>query len=253
MDKLAIVTLAFTQGLTEFFPISSSAHLILVPYWFGWPDQGLAFDVAVHLGTLLAVIVYFRARVAALLRHPFGDFSRLLVLATLPALVIGAGLHDDIDRFRSPLWIALWTASFGLLLGYADWRGNKTRILSALSLRHGLIIGCAQAMALLPGVSRSGITITAALWLGYTRRASAEFSFLLSMPVIAAAGCYTGAHLWFHAIPVDIPTLCWGASIAFFSAYICIHTFFLLLDRISLQWFVLYRCVLALILLIQLA
>lgn len=245
MEPIQIIVLAWVQGMTEFFPVSSSAHLILIPYWFHWPTQGLAFDVAVHLGTLAAVLIYFRPRVYTLLCHPFGRLAQQVVIATLPALMVGALFHNTIDILRAPVYIAVNTLCFGILLGIADWRGKRQYAFEHLTWKDIVLIGIAQTLALIPGVSRSGITITTALFLGYTRRASAEFSFLLSMPVIAAAGCHTGVSMWLSGAVLHWESLLSGAIIAFVSAYVCIHTFFLLLDRLSLQWFVAYRVLLA--------
>ncbi|HDZ16321.1 MAG TPA: undecaprenyl-diphosphate phosphatase, partial [Methylophaga aminisulfidivorans] len=180
MDFLHILALAILQGLTEFLPISSSAHLILLPIIADWQDQGLAFDVAVHVGTLSAVILYFRKTIVILSadwfsslkqRQSVGD-SKLawaVIFGTIPVGLAGLFLGDYVETsLRSPLVIAITTIVFGLLLGWADWRGKRIRNENQLTWHDVLFIGIAQAIALIPGTSRSGITITAGLMLGLT-------------------------------------------------------------------------------------
>jgi undecaprenyl-diphosphatase len=256
MDAIHTVMLALLQGLTEFLPISSSAHLILMPRLLGWPDQGLAFDVAVHVGTLAAVVTYFRHDISRLLlawlqscaRRQVSDDARLawfVLLGTLPAALAGLLLHDVIETWlRSPLVIALTTIGFGLLLGVADWRGRQQRSETALRFMDVLWIGLAQALALIPGTSRSGITMTAGLALGLTRSAAARFSFLLSVPVIIMAGGYETLKLLQQAEPVAWNDLVLGTVVAAASAYLCIHLFLRLIERIGMLPFVIYRLVL---------
>jgi len=256
VDALQVVVLALLQGLTEFLPISSSAHLILLPGLLGWPDQGLAFDVAVHVGTLIAVLAYFRADLARMGRdwmaslvrgHTVGD-SRLLWGVLLGTLPVGlAGLA--VDRYaetalRAPGVIGLATAAFALLLWGADRWGARRRDEHTLRWRDVAAIGCAQALALVPGTSRSGITITAGLALGLTREAAARFAFLLAIPVIVLAGGLKAYEAWTGAVAVSWPALAAGTAIAAASAYLCIHWFLKLVQRWSLVPFVLYRLVL---------
>jgi len=208
MDLIQIIVLALVQGLSEFLPISSSAHLILVPQLMDWPDQGLAFDVATHFGTLIAVLWYFRKDLQPLimdwiksisLRHQTGDsiLAWGIIIGTLPAGIFGLLINDYSEQLRNPLIIACTTIIFGLLLWYADSR-SQAQIINEkipltehqLNLKIILFIGFAQALALIPGTSRSGITITAALLMGMSRTASARFSFLLSIPLIMAASAY---------------------------------------------------------------
>lgn len=188
MSTFEAIILALIQGLTEFLPISSSAHLILPSQLLGWPDQGLAFDVAVHVGTLAAVVFYYRKEVAELvvgwfnsLRGQHSSHSRLawfIIWATVPAALAGLLGNDLLENFgRSALVIASSTIAFGLVLWYADARASETSSLKALTLKQALLIGVAQAIALIPGTSRSGITITAGLLLGLTRMDAARFSF----------------------------------------------------------------------------
>ena len=189
-----------SRALTEFLPVSSSAHLVLVPVLTGWPDQGLAFDVAVHVGSLAAVSIYFRDDFAAMLREGLrrpleagghARVGRLVVVASIPVgaagLAVDAGLSESL---RDPLVIAAATIGFGLLLLAADRAGAKSRRLESIDLRDAIVIGCAQILALVPGTSRSGITMTAGLLVGLTPAASARFSFLLSAPVILMTGGY---------------------------------------------------------------
>ncbi|MGB0865046.1 MAG: undecaprenyl-diphosphate phosphatase, partial [Granulosicoccaceae bacterium] len=200
IDTLQVIILALVQGLTEFLPVSSSAHLILVPALLGWPDQGIVFDVAVHLGTLIAVVAYFRRDIGAMIPDFFGsltgkgmtDQARLawgVGIGTIPAGLVGLAAKDFIEaNLRSPLVIATTTVVFGLLLLFADRTAKLVRNIEHMGWGHYIAIGCAQALALIPGTSRSGITITVALVLGLTRQAAARFSFLLSIPVILLAG-----------------------------------------------------------------
>lgn len=248
--------LALLQGLTEFLPISSSAHLILVPRLLGWEDQGLAFDVAVHVGTLLAVVIYFRHDlgiiVAAWLRSlyhqeedPHAVIAWGVVLGTVPVGLAGLLAKDWIETsLRSPLVIAAATVFFGLLLGLADSRSRGGRALSQMGWRDALVIGVFQALALIPGTSRSGITITGGLVLGFERISAARFSFLLSVPVIILAGGMKTLDLASSTVPVDWSILLLGVAVAALSAYACIGWFMGLLERTGMLPFVLYRLLL---------
>ncbi|WP_188151722.1 undecaprenyl-diphosphate phosphatase [Teredinibacter waterburyi] len=256
MDTIQVIVLALIQGITEFLPISSSAHLILPKEVLGWPDQGLAFDVAVHLGTLSAVVMYFRRDIADLLQGWFAsvalrrhsESSRLawlIILATLPAGLFGLLLADFIElHLRSIAVIAATTIIFGVLLGYADRRPNPSRDLASLTIKAALIIGFAQALAMIPGTSRSGITITAALLLGFSRHDSARFSFLLSIPIIVLSASYIGLKLLLSDIAVDWASLTLGIVVSGVSAYFCIHYFLSFINRLSMLPFVIYRLVL---------
>lgn len=250
-----LIFLAVLQGLTEFLPISSSAHLILPSALFGWNDQGLAFDLAVHFGSLIAIVSYFRRDISAILFAWFTSFRRgpcdqsrlgwLIIVATIPAGVAGVLLDDFIEtNLRSVLVIASTTLIFGVLLGFADrFVGSKT----VVKLPQAVIIGLAQAVALIPGTSRSGITMTAALMLGYTRTTAARFSFLLSVPLIAAGSLFKTIELLDEA-SVDWFTLLGGAALSGLAAYACIHLFLKWLDRIGFMPFVIYRLLLAAVL-----
>ena len=195
------VVLGIVQGLGEFLPISSSAHLILVPWLFGWEDPGLAFDVALHWGTLVAVLVVFwrdwivlvKAGLASIAeRRIQGDPQRqlfwALVVATIPGAILGKLLAHKAEELRSPLLIAFTMTAMGALLWFADRRGKKQREMEQMGFGEAAVIGVAQACALVPGVSRSGATISLGLLFGYTREGIARFSFLMSTPIIFGAG-----------------------------------------------------------------
>ena len=260
MDIVQIIVLALVQGLTEFLPISSSAHLILVPILTGWDDQGLAFDVAVHVGTLTAVVLYFRKEIGVMflawmasLKGNHSEDSRLawgVLIGTIPVGLVGLLFKGYIaDNLRTELVIAVTTIIFGLLLWYADWSGKRDRDEHTLSWKDIIIIGCAQAIALIPGTSRSGITITAGLMLGLTAQAAARFSFLLSIPVIVLAGGVETLGYLEVASADDVNDLVIGALISAVSAYLCIHYFLMLLERVGMTPFVIYRLLLGIILL----
>ncbi|PMR74729.1 undecaprenyl-diphosphate phosphatase [Billgrantia endophytica] len=263
MDWLQIVFLSLIQGLTEFLPVSSSAHLILVPVFTGWNDQGLVFDVAVHLGSLLAVILYFRHELVRMsiswagswragsligaLSDPDARLAWWVLLATIPVCVIGFIFHDAIESgMRSPIIIGLGLIGFGLLLSYADWRRRSGRSEYQLTLKDALLIGGAQALALIPGTSRSGITITAALLMGMSREGAARFSFLLSIPVISLAAGLEIVGLVSEPAAIDWAALSAGVLLSGVSAYLCIHYFLAFIKRIGMQPFVVYRIILGL-------
>ncbi|REL36514.1 undecaprenyl-diphosphate phosphatase [Thalassotalea euphylliae] len=259
MDIIEIILLALIQGLTEFLPISSSAHLILPSQLFGWTDQGLSFDVAVHVGSLLAVMIYFREEVGRMFMAWIGSFSSSgrasnnfdgklawwILFATIPAGLFGLFGKDYIEEYsRSILVIAATTILFGVLLGFADIKAKQNVSLEKLGFKGAMLIGVAQAIAIIPGTSRSGITMTMGLMLGLSRDNAARFSFLLSIPAIAMAGSY----LTYKAIS-DSESLVWGdigigALLSFISAYACIHFFLILINKLGMMPFVVYRLLL---------
>ena len=261
MDWLHTIALALLQGLTEFLPISSSAHLILLPRLFGWQDQKLMFDVAVHVGTLTAVLLYFRHELRPILvdwlrsigtRRMDGD-ARLgwaIIIGTIPVGLAGLVANHFEEALRSPLIIAGTTILFGLLLGWADRSGGGVRSEHQVTWRDVLFIGLAQALALIPGTSRSGITMTAGLMLGLSRTGSARFSFLLSIPVIVLAGGLKTLELLKTGNGVDWLPLVAGVAISGISAYLCIQLFIRLLERIGMMPFVVYRLLLGILLLV---
>jgi len=264
MELWQIVVLAVLQGVTEFLPISSSAHLILPSQLLGWPDQGLAFDVAVHVGTLAAVIWYFRQTVAQLTGAWFVDTAQrrigadsglawAVIAGTIPAGLAGILLNDVIETtLRSGLVIATSTLGFGLVLWWSDAVGRRARSLDSLRLKDALVIGVAQALALIPGTSRSGITITAALFLGFNRESAARFSFLLSIPLILAAGLLKTLELIEQGGATDWAGIALGTGLSFISAVICIHLFLTFLERLGLLPFVIYRLLLGALLFLML-
>ncbi len=262
MELFHIIILSLIQGVTEFLPISSSGHLLLPKELLGWPDQQLAFDVAVHLGTLIAVMAYFRKDIANLLvgwtnsvvKRQHSEDSKIawyLILATIPAGLFGLAFDNIIEaHLRTTLVIAISTIVFGVLLGMADRNGNTgTKDLAALTLTTVLIIGFAQALALIPGTSRSGITITAALFCGFNRMSAARFSFLLSIPIILLSGAYESVKL-FQVGNVAWFDLFLGAVLSCVSAMVCIHYFLRFINKIGMMPFVIYRLLLGCFLLL---
>jgi len=261
MTIFEIIILAIIQGLTEFLPISSSAHLILPAVVLGWNNQGLAFDVAVHVGSLLAVMIYFRKDIWRLAFAWFGQGfskqqstdSRLawwVIIGTIPAGLFGFLMKDWIELYaRSALVIAITTIVFGLLLWYADAKAKQTKTTDNLSLKDIIVIGLAQALAIIPGTSRSGITMTAGLMLGLNRESAARFSFLLSIPIILAAGLFSTLDLLEADILVDWYALLYGAAFSFVAAYLCIFLFLSWISRIGMLPFVIYRLILGVVLL----
>jgi undecaprenyl-diphosphatase len=265
MDSLQIVVLAIVQGITEFLPISSSGHLILVPYFTNWPDQGLEFDLAVHIGTLTAIVAYFRKTLAAMARdwvlsvaqrRQVGE-SRLawaVLFGTIPAGVVGVLFRHDIETtLRSPLVVACTTVGYALLLLAADWRRGE-RDEHSIGWLDVVVIGCAQALALVPGTSRSGVTMTAGLFRNLSREAAARFSFLLAVPVMTAAGLaevagYAGESA---AGPVDTRAVVLGLAVSAVTGFACIHYFMKWLTRFGMLPYVIYRLVLGAVLFVVL-
>ena len=247
------------QGLTEFLPISSSAHLILLPALAGWPDQGLAHDVAAHFGSLLAVIICLRDDLRRLLVGWVGSFSGrggpeaklawALIIATLPIGVAGLLLRSAVaGPLRDPLVIAGATMLFAVALWWADRRGERQRNLENFRLRDAALIGLFQVLALIPGASRSGVTITAGLMLGLKREAASRFSFLLAIPVILLSSGYELATAASSPAPADWPALFTVALVAFASAYATVHLFLKLVERTGMLPYVIYRLVLGAVL-----
>ena len=256
MEYLHLVLLALVQGITEFLPISSSGHLVLLPRLAGWEDQGLAYDVAAHFGSLVAVVVYFRADLARLAGAWAGSLSgggltteaRLawaVLVGTIPVGLVGLAFRDSVAEFlRDPLVIAAATVGFGVLLGAADLLGRRRRDVESITLGTGLLIGIAQALAIIPGTSRSGITMTAGLALGLTRSAAARFSFLLSVPVIFLASGVEAVELLQAGTDASWGGIATVALLSALTAFACIHIFLGVLERIGMMPFVVYRLLL---------
>lgn len=260
MTLIQILILAIIQGLTEFLPVSSSAHLILGDRLFGWADQGLVFDVATHLGTLLAVLVYFRRELYVLalswLRPAPTAEDRMhrrlglgVAIGSLPVLAIGWLAADWIEEsLRSVRVIAWATLSFGLLLWLADGLGRSARALKDVRLPDAVMIGLVQVLALIPGASRSGVTITMGRALGFSPEAAARFSFLLAIPVLAGAGGYGALRVAHGDATVDWAVFGLATVFAAAAGWLCIAFFLGLLHRFGLRPFILYRLALALVL-----
>ena len=259
MDLLAAALLGVVQGLTEFLPVSSSGHLILARAFFGWdPGRfGLAFDVACHVGTLLAVVAYFRADVAALTTASPGALAgrdgswerlgRLIVVGTLPVVVVGLLFADAIETtLRSPAIIAATLAIGGIGLMVAEWVGSKRRGDESIGYAEALGIGVAQASALVPGVSRSGVTLTVAMLLGLRREAAARFVFLLSLPAVLAAALKEGlevAEMGLAGLPVTLFLV--GLVVSGVVGYVTVKYFIRYLAGHTLFGFAFYRLLLA--------
>ena len=236
-----------------------AGHLVLVPRLLGWSDQGLAFDVAVHVGTLLAVVTYFRKDLLPLLtgliaflrgdrQNTWGRLAFNLLVGTIPVGLVGLLAHDFIEsQLRSPFVVAFQLAVFGIVLYLVDRSGRRNRDETTLTLGQALLIGCAQALALVPGTSRSGITMTAGLMLGLTREAAARFAFLLSVPGIALAGGYEGFKFATGVAGESVPVaeMLLGLVVSAVVGYFCIHYFLRFIARIGFLPFTVYRLLLA--------
>jgi undecaprenyl-diphosphatase len=265
MSSLQVIVLAIVQGLTVFLPISSSGHLVLVPSAFGWSDQGMAFDVAVHFGSLAAVLAYFRRDIAGLLAGGLQILGGKLVtfearlalglgLGTVPAALAGLLLAGWIgENVRSPSVIVVTLSGYGVLMLLADRLGRKNRVLAGFTLKDALLVGLAQALALVPGTSRSGVTITAAMALGFERTDAARFSFLLAVPVILLATAYELTVLLRAEAAIAWDQLLGGAVISGIVAYLSIRFFMRFVSRVGLLPFAIYRLSLAAVILYVLA
>ncbi|MEL6542318.1 MAG: undecaprenyl-diphosphate phosphatase [Pseudomonadota bacterium] len=274
MSFLQLLIIAVVQGITEFLPISSSGHLILISFFTGFADQGPLIDVAVHVGSLLAIIVYFFKDVLVLARGGFASIGigakspkapaerRLfwwIVLGTIPAVALGLsiklglfnGLVSDLfgitivdgdlmNSIRFTDLIAFNLITYGILLGLADWLGREEKVFEDMSWRDGLIVGLAQALAIIPGTSRSGVTMTAARALGYKRVEAARFSFLLSIPAVAGAGVLIVPEIFEAGVDLALDALIAGA-LTFIAAFLTMAFLMNFLKRASMLLFVIYR------------
>ena len=271
MHPFQAVVLALVQAATEFLPVSSSAHLVLVPWLLGWRDQGLLFDVALHFGTVLAVLTYFfrtwirlfflafgRKVLAPPPGHPDEDLFEnprlfiFLVAATFPAGIVGLLLQDYVETtFRSPYVIGVMLILVGVFLWWADTRGKLRHDLSRVALGEAMLIGFAQAVALIPGTSRSGITISTALMLGLKRSAAARFSFLLSSPILAGASLKVAYDAWEQGgIPPEMQLpFSIGVIVSALAGYAVIAFFLRYLQTRSMRPFVYYRVIFGIIVL----
>ncbi|MXY79274.1 MAG: undecaprenyl-diphosphate phosphatase [Chloroflexi bacterium] len=260
MSILEVIILAVVQGVTEFLPVSSSGHLVLGAWILGADDPGVAFDVAVHLGTLLALVVVFRAEAWALLaglagRRSLGAGSAggsglppsrlltLVVVATLPLAVVGLAVRDALDGpLRDPTWVGAFLIGTGVMLGAADRFGRRTRALATIGARDGLRIGVAQAVAVLPGVSRSGVCMAAGMLHDVTREGSALFALYLAAPAIGGAGLWAAYQLATDGAEagVGVGEMALGAAVSFVVAVVAIRGLLALVRAHSLRVFVVY-------------
>jgi undecaprenyl-diphosphatase len=260
---LQAIVLGVVQGATEFAPVSSSGHLILVPWIFGWAllgdaDVNKSFDVALHVGTLLGALIYFRADVARYLRAWIRSIEArrmttqddriawALVLGTIPGVVVGALFETVIqEELGAPWLIALMLVAFGLLLVIVDRGARSDRGFGSIGPKEGLLLGAAQALALQPGVSRSGVTITAARAMGLDRGSAARFSFLLSLPIIAGAGAYKAADLAQTGLQGHAAEFLAGVVASAISGFVVIWGLLRYLKRHDFTIFLWYRVALA--------
>ena len=270
MSILQAIILGLTQGVTEFAPVSSSGHLILVPWLFNWetlsPDLNKTFDVALHIGTLVGALAYFRHDVWRYL-SAFGRSVRsrsitttderlawALVIGTIPGALAGALFEDVIqDHLGQPWLIAVMLAVFGVILYVVDLRSAQDQHLEDITVRRGGILGLAQALALQPGVSRSGVTITAGRLMGLDRESAARFSFLLAMPIIAGAGLFKGLDLVQSGFQGYASEFFWGFVSSAISGFLVIWGVLKYLRNHDFKIFMLYRIGLAVVVFIAIA
>jgi len=251
MEILHTLLLAVIQGLTEFLPISSSAHLVLLPIIMHWQDQGITMDIAVHVGSLLAVLFYFRRDLIKLVTAWFQSFGSgvannedarlawMLLLATVPIFVVALIIQAYIIQYaRNAIVIGVASILFGLLLWHADKTGKQIRTNNELTMWNALAIGIAQAFALVPGASRSGVTMTAGMWLGLTRVDAARFSFLLAIPTILAAAVFGSYRATQQDLMVEWLPVIMGIVFSAVVAFLCIHWFMKVVSRIGMLPFV---------------
>lgn len=260
MDFIQTLILAIVQGITEFLPISSSAHLILTSQFLGWKDQGVTFDLALNVGTLFAVVIYFRKDVGIIIRDTLASLIKrqkvgtsslgwYIAFATIPAGLFGLFLMDKVDtHLRRPEIILLTTVFYAVLLWLSDKYGKKIKPMSEMNFKNAMIIGVSQALALIPGTSRSGVTITTALFLGYDFQTASRFSFLMAIPVIFLA---TAVKITDDAI--SLGSLPWGdfiigCVISFITAMLAIHYFLKWLNHFGMTPYVIYRLLLGVVL-----
>ena len=271
MKLLSAAILGIVQGLTEFLPVSSSAHLILVPWFLGWKPEGLAFDVSLHVGTAVAVLAFFWVDWLRLAREVFagikernlfGNHDRklawFLIVGTIPAVVVGLLFEKTVEeQLRSPLITVFTLSGLAIVLFIAEKKSRQTRTIDRYTWTDSISIGFSQAIALVPGVSRSGITMTTALFRDSTRTCAARFSFLLSTPVIVGAGILEGSRLIAavcgpaaSAAPVDWTVLVAGTLFAAVTGFLCIQFFLRYLQTKTFLPFVIYRLILAAVVLV---
>ena len=252
MTLVHLLLVALVQGVTEFIPVSSSAHLVLLPTVTGWVDQGLNIDIAAHLGSLAAVIVYLHRDIIGLIRgsaniflgraNADGRLTLLLVVASTPAILVGGILVNfNANLFRN-IEVVAWATLIGAaVLMAADKLSPRSRVIRDMTVKEALGIGIAQILALVPGASRAGVTITAALFCGYERREAARFSMLLSIPIILAAGGFNAAQLAVQGEIALTQAVLLTAALSFLASYIAINLMMEWLRRASYMPFIIYR------------
>lgn len=258
MDYLNMLLIAIVQGISEFLPISSSGHLIILPHLTGSADQGPMIDIAVHIGSLLAIMVYFFKDVMGLARGGLSTIGigkdphqqRLfwfIIIGTIPAVIVGVIFKTNgfLDGFRSTHLVAANLIIYGIILGLADHFGKTNRTYDDMTLKDGILVGIAQALALIPGTSRSGVTMSAARMLGFGRVESARFSFLLSIPAVAGAGILIVPDLIDAGTDRIYEALITG-GMTFIAAFVTMAFLMQFLKRASMMIFVVYRILLGL-------
>lgn len=266
MNEFQALLLGAIQGLTEFLPISSSGHLIFLPKIFEWGDQGLKFDVVVHLGTLVAVLIYFRVKLWKILKAMFNKDTRiqgyknyktlgwLILLTIIPAGIVGLLFNNWIENNLRAAWIVgVGLIFWGLILGVADKINQKSKVKSLKSIgwKTALFIGCAQAIALIPGTSRSGITMTAGLFSKFNKKSAAEFSFLMSVPIIALAGVLKIVELFKSGLgDLQLSALIIGFISSALAGFIAIWGLMKIIQKWSFMPFVVYRIIVGVLVLL---
>ena len=253
MDILNIIILSIIQGITEFLPISSSSHLILLPMFTKFPDQGIMFDVALHTGSLFAILIYYKNEIKNIFQFTDNgkSYIRLIIIGSIPLPIAGLLLIDLISlNLRSIEVISLMTITFALLLLYADNYNKPSKKITNISIKFILIIGLFQTLALIPGVSRSGIVITAALLLSYNRNDAIKIAFLLSIPAIFMASSYNLLQLSsMGSVPILNDHLL-GMTLSLMVSYLTIYFFIATINKISFAPYIIYRIMLGTLLLI---
>ena len=258
--SLEMLTLAVIQGVTEFLPVSSTAHLILVSEFFNKSSdfhiiENLTLEVFLHSGTLLAVIIYFRKTLLNIILSPFNknyDSRKLfyyIIVASIPVAVIGFYLNDYVDVLRNPYIIAFTTFAFGLLLVIAE-RKSRSRDLKSIKLKDSVLIGLSEALALIPGVSRSGVTASAGMLLGMTKQVALKFSFLISIPVLVGSIFFKLNEVSSGSVEIDILPALTAVFVSFVVAILSIHYLLKFIERIGFMPFFIYRSILAIFILI---
>lgn len=257
MDLLQSLILGAVQGITEFFPVSSTAHLVLIPWLFSWKDQGLPFNVALHVGSLAAILFYFRHDWIKIISEfirglfkgsfeglPEGKLGMYLIIATVPGAVSGLVFEDmAAGLLRHPIYIASSLALFGVFLYLADRYSTCTKTVKDMNLTDCIIVGVSQALAIIPGVSRSGVTITGAMLMNYKRDEAARFSFLMAAPLITGAGVFEARRLEADYV-MSVPFIAGVLASAVF-AFLAIKYLLRLVRHRSYIAFVIYRMVIA--------